>query len=51
MFPIAPYVLSHMVWPWFNFHLYNVVKRGLGGGRKHKIGFYVGECPMLQNYW
>jgi hypothetical protein len=23
-FLIAPHFLSHIVWPWFNFHVYNI---------------------------
>ncbi len=29
-FPITPHFLSHIVWPWFNFHVCNLLLQGRG---------------------
>jgi hypothetical protein len=50
MFPIAHHFSSHIVWPWFNFHVYNLKREGKGVGKGQREGyldFYVGECPMF----
>jgi hypothetical protein len=33
MFPIALYFLSHIVWPWFNFHIIYITCKGEGRWR------------------
>jgi len=59
-FPIAPHFLSHILWPWFNFHVHiswEVMGKGevlsllLSWGREAYLGFYVLEYPIFQKYW
>jgi len=48
MFPIVPHVLSHMVWPWFNFHVYKVVKRRVREGSINRLLCWgVRNAPKL----
>jgi hypothetical protein len=56
-FPITPHFLSHIVWPWFNFHVSNLLLQGWGvmgvkgsvGGKEHmKHAFNLGEESIFR---
>ncbi len=53
--PNSTSILSHTVWPQFNFHVCKVKRSAKGKhihasilGREAYLGFYAGECLMFQ---